>query len=89
MSETDEAGRGWTAMLARWAIPDHLVAAAPVSLYFFDPAVFIAAADAALARDRDSPSERRGTHCLPMERCSTSGWERERPVSAWLIRLGT
>jgi SAM-dependent methyltransferase len=56
MGEADANGR-WAEMLCRWAIPDELVAAAPVPPYFFDPQVFIAAADQALARSEDTPSD--------------------------------
>ena len=52
-------------MLAAWAIPDELVAAAPESPYFFDPAVFVNAADEALARPEDSLSDRVAREALP------------------------
>jgi predicted nicotinamide N-methyase len=55
----------WAALLARWAIPDELVTAAPEPPYFFDPAVFIAAADAAGARDDDTASDRVAREALP------------------------
>jgi SAM-dependent methyltransferase len=51
------ANTKWAAMLARWAIPDELVAGAPEPPYFFDPTVFTAAAEAALARDHDTISD--------------------------------
>jgi hypothetical protein len=52
-------------MLGRWAIPEELVASAPASPYFFDPAVFTAAADDAVLRDRDTPSDRVAREALP------------------------
>ena len=65
MGHTDDANARWAAMLARWSIPDDLVAAAPQSPYFFDPKVFILAADAALARDEDTPSDAAARVVLP------------------------
>jgi SAM-dependent methyltransferase len=65
MAEADAANRVWSTMLARWAIPDELVAAAPVSPYFFDPEVFTLAADEALARSLDTPSDRAARQALP------------------------
>jgi SAM-dependent methyltransferase len=44
-------------MLARWAIPEEVLAAAPNPPYFFDPQVFIDAADEAIARAEDTPSD--------------------------------
>jgi SAM-dependent methyltransferase len=44
-------------MLARWAIPEEILAAAPAPPYFFDPQVFIDAADEAIARTEDTPSD--------------------------------
>lgn len=55
----------WGEMLARWAIPEELIAQAPASPYFFDPAVFVAAADEALARDADTPSDAVAREALP------------------------
>jgi SAM-dependent methyltransferase len=52
-------------MLGAWAIPDAVVAAAEVSPYFFDPEVFVAAADDALARAEDSPSDVAAREALP------------------------
>jgi SAM-dependent methyltransferase len=60
-----DANTRWAASLARWAIPDALVAAAPAPPYIFDPAVFTAAADDALAREADSPSDRVARAALP------------------------
>jgi SAM-dependent methyltransferase len=59
------ANRQWAEMLARWAIPEDLLAAAPASPYFFDPTVFIAAAEEALARAEDSPSDAAARVSLP------------------------
>ncbi len=55
----------WAEMLGRWAIDDELLAAAPQSPYFFDPAVFIAAADEALARTEDTISDAIARERLP------------------------
>jgi SAM-dependent methyltransferase len=44
-------------MLARWAIPEEILAAAPDSPYFFVPQVFVDAADVAIARAEDTPSD--------------------------------
>lgn len=64
-SHAGDAGRRWAEALGRWAIPEHLVVAAAESPYFFSPAVFVAAADAALDRDRDSPSDMVARDALP------------------------
>jgi SAM-dependent methyltransferase len=45
-------------MLAEWAIPDALIEQARESPYFFDPAVFIAAADEATERPEDTVSDK-------------------------------
>lgn len=60
----DANGR-WAAMLARWAIPDELRTAVRESPYFFDARVFTQAADEALARARDSPSDEVAREALP------------------------
>ena len=52
-------------MLRRWAIPEDLVAAAAETPYFFSSAVFTAAADAALDRGDDTPSESVACDALP------------------------
>src|SRR6059058_3684017 len=57
MGDRNEANRRWADMLAEWAIPDELLQAAPASPFFFDPTVFIAAAEEALVRAEDSPSD--------------------------------
>jgi SAM-dependent methyltransferase len=44
-------------MVSEWAIPEDLVKSAPESPYFFDPQVFIDAADEAIARGDDTPSD--------------------------------
>jgi len=61
----NEANRCWADMLATWAIPEELLQAAPASPYFFDPTVFIQAADEALARAEDSPSDAAAREPLP------------------------
>jgi hypothetical protein len=58
-------GGSWANWLAAWAIPAELIAAAPESPYFFDPQVFIAAADKAMARPDDTPSDRAAREALP------------------------
>jgi SAM-dependent methyltransferase len=65
VGRAEAANRRWAEMLAQWAIPDHLVAEAAVTPYFFDPAVFVAAADQALARDEDTPSDADARAALP------------------------
>ena len=59
------ANQRWASLLGAWAIPEGLIAAAPESPYFFDPQVFIAAADEAIARPDDSPSDRAACEALP------------------------
>ena len=61
----DDANRRWAAALRRWAIPEDLVAAADETPYFFSPAVFTAAADAALERDDDTFSDSVACDALP------------------------
>jgi len=51
-------------MLEGWAIPDDLIGQAPESPYFFDPAVFIGAADVAISRAEDTPSDRAAREAL-------------------------
>lgn len=65
MGDAGDANQRWAEMLARWAIPEDLVLAAPASPYFFDPDVFIVAADEALARGEDSPSDAAARDALP------------------------
>ncbi len=57
MNDAAEVNRRWQQMLAAWAIPEELIARAPEPPYFFDPAVFIAAADDAVARPQDTVSD--------------------------------
>ncbi len=65
MAETGDANSRWAELLARWAIPDDLVDAAPAPPYFFDPKVFIDAADEAIARAHDTPSDAAARDVLP------------------------
>jgi hypothetical protein len=58
------ANEGWAEMLSAWAIPEDLIAAAPESPYFFDPVVFTGAADEAVQRQDDSPSDRAAREAL-------------------------
>ena len=60
-----KANQDWAEMLSGWAIPDELVAGAPASPYFFDPLVFITAADEALARGEDTSSDVVARDALP------------------------
>jgi SAM-dependent methyltransferase len=64
-SDPGDADRRWAEALGGWAVPEHLVAAAAESPYFFNPAVFVGAADAALDRDHDSPSDLLARDALP------------------------
>jgi SAM-dependent methyltransferase len=59
------ANRRWGELLARWAIPEPIVAAAAASPYFFDPKVFVAAADQAIGREHDTPSDAAAREALP------------------------
>ena len=65
VGRADDANRRWSRMLADWSIPDKLIASAPESPYFFDPAVFIGIADDALARSADTPSDAVAREALP------------------------
>jgi cyclopropane fatty-acyl-phospholipid synthase-like methyltransferase len=65
VTDDDDASRRWAAMLHRWAIPEDLVAAAAEAPYFFSPEVFTAAADSALGRDHDTPSDSAACEALP------------------------
>lgn len=67
---TDECGEKaaddrWRELLARWAIPDEIREAASASPHFFDPMVFAAAADDAISRPADSPSDEVARAALP------------------------
>jgi SAM-dependent methyltransferase len=62
-----DANQRWASLLGAWAIPAELIAAAPQSPYFFDPQVFVAAADEAIARPDDSPSDRAARQVLPQD----------------------
>lgn len=57
----------WREMLARWAVPDDILRAAPTSPHFFDPKVFARAADDALERGADSPSDAAAREALPFD----------------------
>ena len=65
MAEREDANTRWAQMLSQWAIPEDIVAAAPAPPYFFDPKVFIDAADEALARADDTPSDAVTRETLP------------------------
>lgn len=54
----------WGEMLAAWAIPQSLIDGVRESPYFFDPQVFTSAADEALARPDDTPSDRAAREVL-------------------------
>jgi SAM-dependent methyltransferase len=53
-------------MLAGWAIPEEILAAAPEPPYFFDPASFTAAAEEAVSRAADTPSDAAAREVLPV-----------------------
>ena len=65
MAEPGGANRAWADMLAGWAIPDELVDSAPAPPYFFDPQVFAAAAEEAVTRPDDTPSDEVAREALP------------------------
>jgi SAM-dependent methyltransferase len=67
MGDAVDANTRWAEMLSQWAIPDELISAAPTSPYFFDPQVFIQAADDALARTTDTPSDEAARQALPAD----------------------
>jgi SAM-dependent methyltransferase len=67
MAEPGDANGRWAKMLADWAIPQQIVAAAPEPPYFFDPQVFIAAADQAVSRTDDTPSDSAARDVLTAE----------------------
>ena len=67
MAEPGDANSRWAQMLAAWAIPEQIVAAAPEPPYFFDPQVFIAAADEAISRSYDTPSDVAARGALPLQ----------------------
>jgi SAM-dependent methyltransferase len=58
------ANERWAQMLSGWAIPQDLIAAAAESPYFFDPVVFTDAADEAVQRPDDTPSDRTARDAL-------------------------
>jgi hypothetical protein len=68
VDDAAEANRRWQQMLAAWAIPEELIARAPEPPYFFGPAVFIAAADDAVARPQDTVSDGVAREALQPER---------------------
>lgn len=59
------AERRWAEGLAAWALPEHILAAAPRSPWGFEPSVFGALADAALERAEDTPSDAAARAALP------------------------
>lgn len=66
MVGSGSANARWAEMLSGWAIPDDLVAVAPEPPYYFDPRVFIDAADEAARRDEDTPSDEVARDALPV-----------------------
>jgi 2-polyprenyl-3-methyl-5-hydroxy-6-metoxy-1,4-benzoquinol methylase len=64
VGEGAELSRQWQQMLEGWAVPGDLIAQARESPYFFDPAVFIEAADVAISRAEDTPSDRAARDAL-------------------------
>jgi SAM-dependent methyltransferase len=67
MADPGDANSRWAQMLAGWAIPEQIVAAAPEPPYFFDPQVFIAAAEQAISRPDDTASDAAARGALPPE----------------------
>jgi hypothetical protein len=65
MNQPSAASQRWADALVQWAIPQELVDAAESSPYFFDPQVFIEAADQALARTSDTASDSVARDALP------------------------
>jgi len=65
MDRVADLNQRWEQLLARWAIPKALIKRAPESPYFFDPAVFTAAADEAVERAVDSASDLVAREALP------------------------
>ncbi len=59
------AAAAWGAELARWAIPDAVVARAGASPYFFEVGEFATRADEALGRQRHSVSDAMALQALP------------------------
>ena len=59
------ADRAWAGMLADWAVPEEILAAAPASPFFFDPRSFIGAAEEAVNRSADTPSDAAAREALP------------------------
>ncbi len=55
----------WAEQLAGWAVPPEILAAAPQTPYFFDRRTFSQAAEVAVARADDSPSDARARQALP------------------------
>lgn len=64
-----EASAQWSQQLAAWAIPETVLASAPVSPWGFPPHLFALAADTALSDPESTPSRRRATEVLP-----SGGW---------------
>jgi SAM-dependent methyltransferase len=65
LGDTGDAAARWAATLAAWAIPEHILAAAPRDPYHFDVARFArSAADAEAAGPDETPSLRRSRAAL-------------------------
>ncbi len=65
MGMTSPAAQRWRSALADWAIPPHIVDAAPEPPWGFSPALFAARAEEALLERDASPSYRRAAEALP------------------------
>lgn len=59
------AAQRWTSALAGWAIPPHIMAAAPEPPWGFSTALFAARTEQALAQSDDTPSRFRAVEALP------------------------
>ena len=68
MSGPADANHRWGELLAGWAIPEPVLAAATESPWFFDPSVFTASADEAIRRDHDTASDRVAREALGGDR---------------------
>ena len=59
------ADRTWAGMLADWAVPEEILAGAPESPFFFDLRSFVGAAEEAVNRSADTPSDAAAREVLP------------------------
>lgn len=62
---TGSAAQRWSSALADWAIPPHIMAAAPEPPWSFSTALFAARTEEALAEPADTPSRLQAVGALP------------------------